>query len=38
MIKRVGFEVNVISEDKEISERQYNGLKLESLKLEAIKK
>lgn len=37
IIKRAGFEVNVISEDKEISERQYNGLKLESIKIEATK-
>ena len=37
LIKKSGFEVKVTSEDKEISERQYNGLKLESLKVEAIK-
>ena len=37
IIKSVGFEVKAISEDREISERQYNGLKLESLKIEAIK-
>lgn len=38
MIKKVGFLVKVISEDKDISERQYDGLKLESLKIEAFKK
>jgi ArsR family transcriptional regulator len=37
IIKSVGFEVKAISEDREISERQYNGLKLESLKIEATK-
>lgn len=37
IVKKVGFLVNVISEDKDISERQYDGLKLESLKIEAIK-
>lgn len=37
IIKKAGFKVNVTSEDKEISERQYNGLKLESIKIEAIK-
>ncbi len=32
-----GFKINVLSEDKEISKRQYQGIALESLKIEAIK-
>ncbi len=32
IILRAGFEVNILSEDKEVSERQYNGLKIESIK------
>lgn len=36
-IKQTGFEVNVISEDKEISDTQYKGLALESIKIEAKK-
>ena len=36
-IELAGFKVNVISEDKEISKTQYNGLALESLKIEALK-
>jgi arsenite methyltransferase len=36
-IKMAGFEVKILSEDKEISERQYRGIALESLKLEAKK-
>lgn len=36
-IKNAGFNVNVLSEDKEISKRQYNGIKLESIYIEAIK-
>ena len=34
---QAGFKVTVLSEDKEISERQYNGLALESIKIEATK-
>ena len=34
---QAGFNVKVLSEDKEISERQYNGLALESIKIEATK-
>ena len=34
---QAGFKVKVLSEDKEISERQYNGLALESIKIEATK-
>lgn len=36
-IEQVGFEVEIIAEDTEISERQYNGIALESLKLVATK-
>lgn len=36
-IKNAGFEVKVLGEDKDISQRQYAGLPLESLKVEAIK-
>jgi len=35
--KKAGFKVKVLSEDKQISKRQYQGLPLESLKIEAIK-
>ena len=37
IIKDAGFEVNILSEDKDISKRQYEGAPLESLKIEAIK-
>jgi arsenite methyltransferase len=37
-IETAGFEVKILSEDKEISEKQYRGIALESLKLEATKK
>jgi arsenite methyltransferase len=37
-IERAGFEVKILSEDKEISARQYHGIALESLKLAATKK
>lgn len=36
-IEQAGFKVNVLSEDKEISKTQYNGLALESIKIEATK-
>jgi SAM-dependent methyltransferase len=36
-IKQAGFKVKVLSEDKEISKTQYNGLALESIKIEATK-
>lgn len=36
-IEQSGFDVKILSEDKEISERQYQGIALESLKLEATK-
>lgn len=37
-IKKAGFEVKILSEDKDISKRQYQGIPLESLKVEARKK
>lgn len=36
-IELAGFTVKILSEDKEISKRQYEGIPLESLKVEAIK-
>lgn len=36
-IKQSGLEVKILSEDKNISERQYQGIELESLKLEVTK-
>jgi SAM-dependent methyltransferase len=36
-IKQAGFKVRVLSEDVDISKTQYNGLALESLKIEAAK-
>ena len=37
-IVKSGFNVKILSEDKEISQRQYQGIALESLKLEATKR
>lgn len=37
IIKDVGFAVSVLSEDTDISKRQYEGVPLESLKVKAIK-
>jgi len=37
IIEKAGFTVRVLSEDKEISKRQYQGIPLESLKVEAKK-
>ncbi len=37
VIKTAGFKVRILSEDKGISKRQYQGAPLESLKIEAIK-
>lgn len=37
-IEKAGFSVEVLSEDKEISERQYSNIALESIKLKATKK
>ncbi len=36
-IEAAGFSVRILSEDKEISKRQYRGVALESLKVEAVK-
>lgn len=38
IIKNSGFEVTILSEDKDISKRQYQCIPLESLKIEARKK
>jgi len=37
LIKQAGFKVNIIGEDKSISKKQYLGIALESLKVEAVK-
>jgi len=37
IIKDAGFEIRILSEDKDISKRQYQGIPLESLKVEARK-
>jgi SAM-dependent methyltransferase len=37
IIENAGFKVKILSEDKDISKRQYQGAPLESLKIEAIK-
>ena len=37
IVKSAGFKVKILSEDKGISKRQYNGIPLESLKIEATK-
>lgn len=36
-IKKAGFKVKILGEDKKISERQYGGISLESLKIKAYK-
>ncbi len=36
-IRRVGFKVEILGEDKGISKKQYSGIDLESLKIKAIK-
>ena len=36
-IQQAGFKVNIAGEDKEISKTQYNGIALESIKIEATK-
>lgn len=38
LMKEAGFDVKILSEDKEISKRQYNGFPVESLKIVARKK
>lgn len=37
-MKKAGFEVEILSEDKDISKKQYSGIALESLKIKATKK
>jgi arsenite methyltransferase len=37
-LKKAGFQVKILGEDTEISKTQYNGIALESLKVEAVKK
>lgn len=37
-IKNAGFKVKILGEDKNISKRQYDGIALESLKVEGVKK
>lgn len=37
IIREAGFKVKILSEDREISKRQYEGAALESLKVEAVK-
>jgi len=37
-IKKAGFVVEILSEDKDISKKQYQGIPLESLKVKAVKK
>lgn len=37
IIENTGLKINILGEDKDISKRQYNGINLESLKIEAIK-
>lgn len=36
-VKNAGFEVEILSEDKDISKKQYDGIPLESLKIKAVK-
>jgi len=36
-IKKAGFKFKILDEDKKISKRQYSGIALESLKIEAVK-
>jgi len=37
IIESAGFKIKILSEDKDISKRQYEGINLESLKIEATK-
>lgn len=37
-MKKAGFEVEILSEDKDISKKQYQEMPLESLKIKAVKK
>jgi len=36
-LKQTGFSVTIVSEDKELSQTQYNNLPIESIKIEALK-
>ena len=36
-VEQAGLQINILSENKEISKKQYQGLPLESLSLEIIK-
>lgn len=36
-MEKVGFKIKILGEDKSISKKQYNGIALESLKIEGIK-
>ncbi|MFW6283088.1 MAG: arsenite methyltransferase [Minisyncoccales bacterium] len=38
LIKKAGFDIEILGEDKEISKQQYNGIPLESIKIKAMKK
>jgi len=38
IIKKAGFDIKILGEDKDISKTQYKGIELESLKVELIKK
>lgn len=38
LLDKAGFKVRVLSEDREISKKQYDGIPLESLKIEATKR
>jgi hypothetical protein len=37
IVQDAGFKVRIVSEDRDISKRQYEGIPLESLRLEATK-
>jgi hypothetical protein len=37
IIKKTGLKVKILSEDKDISKRQYQGIPLESIKIEVQK-
>jgi len=37
IIKKAGFMFKILGEDREISKTQYNGINLESIKIEAQK-
>lgn len=37
LIKKAGFQINILSENRDISKQQYHGIPLESLMVEAVK-